>query len=158
MQATFQPGETIKMQCPNCQTTLRIKYQSGYETKTIKCPRCNNRAPFTDYLLKGEPQRAQLVDVSTGLTFDLPQGRSIIGRKAVTSAATIQLPCNDLYMSREHINIDYREGSGYEVTLFKPTANDVFVNSRKLIFNCPERLAPGSRIKLPGFELEFRLV
>jgi hypothetical protein len=51
--------------------------------------------------------------VFNGITFPLSIGTNIIGRRAETSDATVQIPVDDMYMSRQHCIIDvYRQTDG----------------------------------------------
>ena len=51
--------------------------------------------------------------VYDGMTLPLAMGTNIIGRKAETSDATVQIPVEDMYMSRQHCIIEvYREDNG----------------------------------------------
>ena len=114
--------DTIKIKCPFDGATLTIKNMPGIESKSVTCPVCKKKFPFTEFrLVSGEgPSSAAAdsagsddVDTSTALGTDLPgcgaalgqlespslpqplklcEGRNVVGRQAKSSQATIQLP------------------------------------------------------------------
>lgn len=100
-----------------------------------------------------------LVDDASGTRYQLQLGTNIVGRKAATSPATIQIVDNSGYMSRNHASIEVRNAGGKMLHIFKNTknqnpsyVNDVLVqNVDQLILN------DGDRLKLGGKKLTFKL-
>lgn len=118
-------------------------------------------APVPPPLPQAKPGR--LVDAQTGMTYELHEGRNIIGRKAVTSGANVQLvPSGNVAMqsvSREHLVIDVTKGADGSYThvlaLFKPTVNETRLNGRMLVFGSSTKLNNYDSITLPGCVLRF---
>ena len=42
-------SDTIRIKCPSCGAVLTVKDMPGLETKSVNCPVCKQRAPFTQY-------------------------------------------------------------------------------------------------------------
>lgn len=104
-------------------------------------------------------QIGSLVDNTNGTRYQLQLGANIVGRKATTSPATIQIVDNSGYMSRNHASIEVRNAGGKMLHIFKNTknqnssyVNDVLVqNGDQLILN------DGDRLKLGEKKLTFKL-
>lgn len=98
-----------------------------------------------------------------GQKIKLEIGSHIVGRKAQTSMATIQLPTDDMYMSRGHVVIDVvklADGSFKSVlSLFKDPAkgykpkNDTYVNMTKIGEYDKIPLKEGDIIKMANTEI-----
>ena len=41
--------DIIKIKCPYCGTVLSVKNQSGITSKSVTCPVCKQKSPFTDF-------------------------------------------------------------------------------------------------------------
>lgn len=104
-------------------------------------------------------QIGNLIDNDNGTRYQLQLGANIVGRKAATSPATIQIVDNSGYMSRNHASIEVRNAGGKLLHIFKNTKNqnssyinDVLVqNGDQLILN------DGDRLKLGEKKLTFKL-
>ena len=118
--------DTLKIKCPYCSCILIVKHMPNIETKTIPCPTCKKTSRFTEYKLIPPPSTnddsTQIEDITkletfgkgigrlrqpgTGKEYSLKLGLNIIGRKAQTSNATLQIDTNDRTMSRSHLSIE----------------------------------------------------
>lgn len=132
-------NEIIKIGCPICGSVLSVQNQLGIESKSVTCPVCKNRSPFsafkrivtqkeyTDYPGDGASSYhsenttvedninytlGKLCIPALKLSFQLKPGKNIIGRKASASSATIQIPCETKRMSREHLVIEIKKVPG----------------------------------------------
>lgn len=157
---------TIK--CPKCSAIITLKTQSELKGKMIKCPACKEIQMFESYKTTtdndyhtevGEFDNfiiGELHVVNARLEpFKLKIGRNVIGRKADSSKADIQLPVNmgKSRISREHIVIDVNKviGIGYvhSVSLYKEKVNDTYINNEKLLAEDSLILSDGDIIMLP---------
>ncbi len=110
-------NETEKqITCPFCKSELIIKFtpkKEPVEAHTYyapKRPAVDSGATQLGQPVSGETQlslhASQTISkvsiIYEGKSYPLKDGDNIIGRKASTSNATIQLPTNDAYLSRQH--------------------------------------------------------
>lgn len=184
--------ELIKIRCPYCSTSLSVKRIPDIEKKSVTCPVCKRKSPFTnfkqivyhddptDYTDTGQGQGwspdpntpglddvenniiGQICVLRTGSTFPLKQGRNVIGRKADSSKATIQIPTGDnRRVSREHLVINVKrvlgQGFVHTVSLFKENVNKTFINGSQLQPGEELPLKHGCRIELPALSLRFEI-
>lgn len=80
---------------------------------------------------------------------------SIVGRKAATSRASVQIDTTDGYMSREHIQIDVDNGS-FSVMNAR-NLNDTYVNSQLIANGDVVVLQHGNVIKMGESSLRFEI-
>lgn len=135
----MEDSSIIKIKCPHCGVSLKINGQiPGLEQKSITCPVCKEKSPFTAYKRvreEAEPgtqyggsERTQYggetptelnVSKNTRLgrlstlmasaeSYPLQKGRNVVGRKAEGSTATIQVVSSNR-LSREHLVIEVKE-------------------------------------------------
>ena len=162
--------------CPVCGAVHRVVAAAGMEGKSLTCRRCGTRQPFVKY--RPIAQRDAETSVGTseacssgvlecpslGLSFQLKEGRNVIGRKAESSKADIQLPCRGRLASREHVVIDVQgspsEGYVHQVSLYKEKVNKVLVGSASLGWGDILVVSDGDRITIPDEPsgIELRLV
>lgn len=125
-------NESVKLiTCPHCKATLSVKFkkQKPLEARTYLAPsngggetqyggynNSNGETQLGGYRNNGE---TMLASSSTsigearkeaflkvdGKTYPLSLGNNIVGRKASTSQATLQIETSDRYMSRQHAKI-----------------------------------------------------
>lgn len=125
-----------RIKCPNCGALLDVRNSQNESVKIVTCPQCkaglrvhfaatstksgseaNTHLPsghsqaatsHGDTQLGHKPQsmaaRPRLV--CGGRSYPLAQGINIVGRRAATSQATVQIATDDHYMSRSHARID----------------------------------------------------
>ena len=122
----------LRLTCPKCGTLLQVKFshkEEPVEAPTFYAPSkqaVNNdetqlggnysaRGPHAgnvnyetqlggEFSNAGSSSASQRIAVLTfeGREYPLAEGRNIIGRRASTSNATVQIATNDLYMSKQH--------------------------------------------------------
>lgn len=190
---TNQPmNELIKIRCPFCSSTLSVAPVPGIESKSVTCPVCKRKSPFTDFKQPDTQEKptdyegngsnssasntsghtpsaggsnfaGQICLLKSGETFPLKPGRNVIGRKASSSKATVQIPTGESKrVSREHlvINANSIPGQGYmyTISLFKEHVNKTLVNGTELLPGEELPLKHGCRIDLPDVQLRFEIV
>lgn len=96
-----------------------------------------------------------------GAYYPLKMGRNVIGRKATSSKADIQIPCDDNIMSREHIVIDVEQtpgqGVSHTLSLYKEVKNRTCFGSEEMKFGEKRQLCDGDKIHLPGCDVIFSI-
>ena len=177
----------IKIKCPNCGARLKVKLKSLNQEISIPCPICKVPSPLKSYaLVKDAPQLehteypdggehtqmgkqlnetvGQLKIQDSALSsFQLKMGRNIIGRKANTSKADIQIPLQPIKsrMSREHLIVDVDKVAGkgivHYLSLYKSGVNETFLNEEKLEVLDRIILKHGDIITLPEAKLVFEI-
>lgn len=131
-------NDVIQIKCPFDGAVLTVRNRPGIETKSVTCPVCKNKYPFSQFKIVGGPSgkspginpnafaaqngaegHTQLPDmnftlgklkvVASGEEFQLKPGRNVIGRKATKSQADFQIDTGEnRSMSREHIVIEIK--------------------------------------------------
>lgn len=121
--------------CNSCGITINVPQRNGEPFREIRCQNCSHmlRVTFSDPQrdgqagtvyggMKGFDNRNSSEDDLTKLPearqecpgalrfenqcFALHLGRNLVGRKSTSSNANVQIPTNDLQMSREHAVIN----------------------------------------------------
>ena len=113
--------QTKNVKCPSCGVVLEVKNSKNEEEKIINCPQCKTtlRVKFPKYeirdaetviaggggdgktiILGAKNSSGKAVIVCEGRRYELREGRNVLGRKATTSTADVQLEVADRYMSR----------------------------------------------------------
>ena len=120
--------QTINIKCPSCGVILSVTNSKNEDEKRFACPKCGKRLVVPFYRLKHEDGETQLDGKSgsqatqmcgdeiqqscylecKGQQYELSIGGNIIGRKADTSAADVQIETVDMFMSREHAVVNVR--------------------------------------------------
>ena len=110
--------QTVRIKCPGCQAVLEIKNSQGLPEKQFNCPKCGKSLKVQ--FKKNVTDDTELTDLPKhqnftscmlllgGREYELNIGMNIVGRKATSSNADIQLDTTDLYMSRRHARINMR--------------------------------------------------
>lgn len=133
--------------CPECRQRLSFNEIPGYRDMVVECPKCHFKANVGVYLNGGNARgglgapetptqliasdkstrmSGQIRVIATGDTFPLHDGENVIGRRAKSGTADIQIS-DDMYMSRRHVQIDVvKKGEGYEFHL-------VEINSKNIV-------------------------
>ncbi|MFI3267272.1 MAG: FHA domain-containing protein [Rikenellaceae bacterium] len=174
-----------KIKCPVCGAVLTIKTIPGLENKSISCPICKVTSKFTDYKKPSEtvskPEEdvktayfngnnasqqtgannntiGQLRHVDSRKLYSLKLGTNIVGRKAVTSKADVQIDTNDKTMSRSHSLIEViKLDNGAYVHHFSNAnnKNETFLDSQKVGTGDKFILNDGDTIKMANVVLKF---
>lgn len=148
------------VRCPGCGAVLRPKVQPK-PTQYITCPVCKSRHTFAEYLpYKQQPAQGGAkrtaafpgVIVYMGTRYHLAAGRNIVGREADTSKATLRLPDQSRYMSREHFSIDVTPMSDgtmrHTISLIKDLCQPSVVNGTQLTTGNALILRHGDKISI----------
>ena len=159
--------EKLKIKCPHCGAILAAKKLPGIESKIITCPVCNKPNKFTDFkpihtaykqqqtdeddrtdIIRPKVCIGRLIKPDHTGEYPLQLGMNIVGRKAQTSTANVQIDTTDLYMSRSHAAIEVRQSPNGSIThtLFNMhNKNNTYVNA--------QLIKEGDRIILNGGEV-----
>lgn len=158
------------MVCPSCRHQLSFEEFPDYRSKIFECKHCHFRAQFNLFQSGRSSQGGHGADneatqlpsnmqmsfdagqirvVSTGQVFALNKGSNVIGRKASSSTATIQIE-GDAHMSRQNVEIQVVHGaSGYEHHLVEiNSTNMVQLNGKDIQRNDILKITFGDRITL----------
>lgn len=177
--------ETIDVICPWCTAKLRLRKTPGMEGKNLTCPNCRQTSPFLNYkkavpieeesvtCFPGGPENAQKVKTEnlvigrliiplSGISFQLKNGKNIIGRKASSSIAEFQISTGEnKRLSREHLVIEVKRipssGFMHYVSLYKERVNKTYVNNTQLLYGDTLILQHGDIIKLPDLNIRFEI-
>lgn len=181
--------DTIKIKCPYCSAVLAVKKQPGLENKSISCPVCKETSPFrlfktvvykvdkTEYPESGMTDAEDETEIGeskkcvighlrlqgqSATPFILKEGKNIVGRKASTSTADIQIPVGDSRrMSREHLVIEVKKShnNGYVhyLSLCKQKQNETFLNNEIVEYGDCIALKNGDTLRLPDATLVFEV-
>lgn len=176
----------IKIVCPVCGSVLTVKSQPDIESKYVTCPVCKTRSPFSNFKKistknghanEGEPTKyfngslpedsgtsvnqtlGRFLVPSLSISFDLKEGKNIIGRMATGSSAQCQIPCSTKRLSREHLIIEAKKvpdkGFVHYASLYKDHVNATFVGDNRLKFGQSVILNNNDLIRLPDVEGRF---
>lgn len=138
----------IDIECPCCQNTYKGK--ALLHCKGKEEPERNKKAVPTKTILATLTIKENYIDEDgtpggVGDIYTLTKDQTVIGRKAKSSTADIQIPSNR-YMSRQHIVITNTKGQ-YHMKCAQPT-NLPLVNGVKIPLGGSILLRDGDRISL----------
>ncbi len=178
----------IRIKCPQCGTVLRAKKIEGIESKNIPCQKCKSIRRFTEYEILEEKKivkvaspvkkeddgetkfrdgfKPKYTDIISKLTIEgstteytLKTGNNIIGRKAKTSNANIQIETADMTMSRAHALIEMVMIGG-ECKHYLSNANNknaTYVNGELVEDDDKIILKDNAKIKMGNVTLKFSI-
>ena len=177
--------QTKRIQCPQCGVVLDVKNSKNESVKQIKCPSCYSVlqikfAPsdepldahtfYAPAISKENYGATELARSSTthksaglvyeGITYPLEMGENIVGRKANTSQASIQIATEDRYMSRQHCRItvtSLSDGSVKAVLCDYQNKNMTFVDGQTIGQGDEIRLSDGNKITMGQTTVTFKL-
>lgn len=155
------------VKCPHCGVALEVQQREGERTRQFACPRCKSvlRVEFApaeeaDTILGSSRNAAQRLCLThAGQEYDLPDGRNIVGRKAATSQATLQIDTPDKTMSRQHAVIvvsSLANGERKAVLCDYQSKNGIYVDNYIVGEGDEIRLTDGNRIRMGDTVLMFR--
>ena len=146
------------IKCPSCGAVLQVKNSKNEEVKIINCPQCSTvlRVRFlkrTDEVMDAETHivgggrgcetmiaRAKSASgkafiLCEGKSYELHEGTNIVGRRASSSTANVQLDVTDRYMSRLNAAIKVNKAEGrLTVTLANhKNQNPIMVGTLQLL-------------------------
>ena len=173
----------IDIQCPNCSSILSVPEVPEMERKFVTCPACKQRSRFNEYK---RPNRGgelgtqvgdgpgfelventvigQLVDTrDPEHPYKLKEGSNVIGRKASSSTANIQIPMppGDNRFSRDHLLVEVKQVKGkgivHYLSLNKEKVNETKLNGSKMNYGETFSLKDKDMIQIPGLTLRFEM-
>ena len=178
--------DIIAIKCPNCGGRLKVKLKSQNMDMIIPCPICKVPSPLKSYIKVSEqmfeyPDDEEETTIGVCVVndiigqlkmqdtlhpaFPLKMGRNVIGRKAKSSTADIQIPLlveQRSRTSREHliIDVDKVKGKGlvHHLSLYpKSKMNETLLNGEKLSNADRVILKNNDIITLPDVKLVFEM-
>ena len=172
-------NEAVKMiACPQCKAQLKVnfppkqqyassplvgetQYVGSNAGETQYVNRDNGETRYVGQSSSGNPDETVLAGkqvVATagflsygGQKYPLEFGNNVIGRKASTSQATIQIATDDRYMSRQHLNIHVIKASAEKVRVDvsnEHNKNATYINGQLLNEGDQLILTDGSTINM----------
>lgn len=173
----------LDIKCSKCSRIAELSYEDNKVPdldELVKCSYCNSSAALMSYLPSVandncERNEGEVARFTSSVELELHGGNmenmklndgcNVIGRKANSSKADIQLPvkAEKSRLSREHIVINVKKDNQGEyeclLSLFKKEVNETFCNNHKLEYEKPYALKNGDEIKLPDdMKLEFIII
>lgn len=167
--------------CPKCKTLLKVKFAQPIEAPTYyggPKPGADGGATQLGGGLSGatvlggiQSGETQLVVPSAkapatphlsfgGKDYSLLEGQNIIGRKASSSQATVQIETADRYMSRQHISITVStlpDGTKKAVLSNYQNKNQTIVDGQEITTGDIIRLTDGDKITMGHTTVIFKL-
>ena len=168
--------------CPRCQTILLVKFkpqQEPIEAHTfVETPHMDSgttqlgNAPEGSTQLGGNNNGSTQLGTSSrgnqtallvfkGHSYPLNEGQNIVGRKANTSTASIQIDTPDRYMSRQHCSIvvtTLADGTKKAVLSNYQNKNQTSVDNMEIETNDKIRLIDGNHIKMGETTVIFKVL
>ena len=170
--------EVKQFTCPSCRTMLQVKFvpqQEPIEAKTFyafpqKAVPDNGATQLggnvdgatelgtpMEQQVKSSPEARLEFD---GKPYFLEEGKNIVGRKGNTSKATIQIPTDDRYMSRQHCAITVtvlQDGSMKAILSNYQNKNLTAVDGQTVETGDEIRLTNGNRITMGHTTVLFKV-
>lgn len=170
------------IKCTDCGKTLKVPNKSLEVAKNIKCPNCGcprlvnfvdehageNPQPTADMQTGADDQLTQYGQSASGqayleydgMKYEIQQDVTVVGRRAGTSTADIQIDSQDMYMGRHHAVItrkkDYTGNTVYSLRC-KDAKNGLTVNNIPVGDNGETVLLDGANIRMGHTVVVFRL-
>lgn len=166
--------------CPGCKAELLVKFPQPLVAETVIA---NGKLNYGATQISGGNGTTQLIGGSgaastqlmpqstvhnetaqleyNGHIYRLSEGKNIVGRKAITSTANIQVETLDRYMSRQHISITVTTLPDQTVKALLSNyqnKNQTLVNDQPIVAGDTIRLIDGNRIKMGRTTVTFKLV
>lgn len=167
--------EVKQIICPSCKTVLQVKFQPQQEPMEAKTFYAPPKQPVADngttQLVGGSFGATQLVMspknetakaslVFGGVSYPLEEGQNIVGRKATTSTANVQIETADRYMSRQHCSITVTtlpDGKKKAVLSNYQNKNQTTIDGQSIETGDAIRLTDGNSITMGHTTLTFKL-
>ena len=158
--------------CSGCKKKLKIPNKHNEAARQVKCPVCQN-VLYVNFIsndtesgngstVYGPPVNGSGKDnpylIFDGHKYFLEKNVSVVGRKANTSTADIQIETNDRYMGRHHAVITKRTDQigNFTCTLkSKDAKNGLCVNGIEILPNDEVNLLDGASIKMGNTTVVF---
>ncbi len=155
--------------CSTCKKKLKIPNKLSESARQVTCPVCKTPL-FVNFYVEESPERGEMQTIYGPMTAEKPYIEyngikhyleaqvTVIGRKAKTSTADIQIDTDDMYMGRHHAIITKRTGpSGFTTCSLRPkdAKNGLSVNDIELNSADEVDLFDGARIKMGNTVMVF---
>ena len=156
--------EVKQITCPSCKVILQVKFmaqQEPIEAKTYYAPPkplADNGATQLAMPQMKETSKASLC--YDGVSYPLEEGQNIVGRKASTSTATVQIETADRYMSRQHCCITVTtlpDGTKKTVLSNFQNKNQTIIDGQLIETGDEIRLTDGNSITMGHTIMTFKL-
>lgn len=161
--------ETKRIKCPKCSTVMDVVNSKHEDVKHIKCPGCGAALAVsfvdgeTEYHSGKHDKAGKPILEYEGKEYPLAVGENIIGRKANSSSAAVQIDTSadaaSRTMSREHLKIRVIKLSGGKykstVSVYK-AKNPTSINGELLGEEDCIVLHTGDRIKMGSVTVVFK--
>ena len=167
--------EVKQITCPSCKTLLQVKFQPQQEPIEAKTFYAPPKQPVADngatqlaggsfgatQLVMSPPKEASRASLQFGgISYPLEEGRNIVGRKASTSTATVQIETADRYMSRQHCSITVTtlpDGTKKAVLSNYQNKNQTTIDGQSIETGDAIRLTDGNSITMGHTTITFKL-
>ena len=131
-------NEAVKIiTCPQCGASLRVRFQqqAANEPLDARTHLAGSGGGYETQLVMGKSTEGKAFIVCEGKQYELQEGRNIVGRKAKSSTADIQLDVDDLYMSRQNAMMNVYKTSGVvtvTISCYK-NKNSIIIGKKELL-------------------------
>ena len=167
--------EVKQIICPSCKTVLQVKFQpqqEPIEAKTFyappKQPVADNGATqlaggsfgATQLVMSPQKEASRASLQYGGISYPLEEGQNIVGRKATTSTANVQIETADRYMSRQHCSITVTtlpDGTKKAVLSNYQNKNQTNIDGQSIESGDAIRLTDGNSITMGHTTITFKL-
>ena len=167
--------EVKQITCPSCKTLLQVKFQpqqEPMEAKTFyappKQPVADNGATqlvgssfgATQLVMAPKKEASKAILQFGGVSYPLEEGQNIVGRKATTSTANVQIETADRYMSRQHCRITVTtlpDGTKKAVLSNYQNKNQTTIDGQSIETGDAIRLTDGNSITMGHTTVYFKL-
>ena len=169
-------NEAVKqITCPSCKTILQVKFQPQQEPIEARTFYAPPKQPVSDSgatQLTGSSYGATQLDIPAekkvskaslefrGVNYPLEEGQNIVGRKGITSKATVQIETSDRYMSRQHCRITVTtlpDGTKRAVLSNYLNKNQTTIDGQPIETGDSIRLTDGNTITMGCTTVTFKL-
>ena len=170
-------NEMVKqITCPSCKAILQVKFkpqQEPLEAKTFYAPPkqpvadsdqtqlAGSNFGATQFVMPTERKVSKVCLQYDGVCYPLEEGQNIVGRKGMTSKATVQIDTADRYMSRQHCSITVTtltDGTKKAVLSNYQNKNQTTINGQSIETGDSIRLTDGNNITMGHTTVIFKLL
>lgn len=166
--------EVKQITCPKCGCVLQVKFdpqQEPIEAPTYYAPKNSSNDNGATQLAGSAYGATQLVAAAAkkkqsvklmyeGVSYELEEGKNIVGRKGNTSKATVQIATDDHYMSRQHCAINVTtlpDGTIKAVLSNYQNKNCTMVEGQEIETGDQIRLSNGNQITMGHTKVIFKV-
>lgn len=166
--------EVKQITCPSCKTILQVKFQpqqEPIEAETYYAPPklsadngttqlAGSSFGATQFLMSPKKEVSKASLQFGGVSYPLEEGQNIVGRKASTSKATVQIETADRYMSRQHCSITVTtlpDGTKKVVLSNYQNKNATTIDGQSIETGDTIRLTDGNSITMGHTTVTFKL-